>query len=181
MKRAVIAVVLAACGGSSSTPADAPPAIDAAIDGGGGLPSTCEGACMTTAITATLAATRTLNHAVYGVTAATNELHVEVHLGGAAGCPTETSPTPDYTLVLGTVPIPTTTAPLTSSGNILDFVGDLLGGPLGAPARSVVITPVAGSAITSSTGSVALDVMLTFDAGTVSGHLFALHCASLDS
>lgn len=172
-------LLLVACGGSSASPPDAAvDAVDAAIDTAGGLPATCDGPCRTTSLTAALAATRTLDHAVYGVTttAAGATLHVEAYGGGAAGCPTSSSPTPDYTLVLGSVPIPASTAPSTSPGNILDFVGDLLGGPLGAAATTVTITPAALGA-----DFVALDLSLVFDAGTISGHLFAAHCDSLDS
>jgi len=87
-----------------------------------------------------------------------------------------TSPQPTYSLILGRVPVPATIAALTSPGNLLDFDGDLLGGPLGAAATSVMITPVAYAPSTL----IALDLQLAFDAGTVTGHLFAIHCASLD-
>ena len=134
------------------------------------------GTCQTTALTAAFQTTRMLDHAYFGITAADNTLHVEIYKGGAAGCPTMSSPTPDYTLVLGRVARPTSTATSTSPGNILDYQGDLLGGPLGAAATSVTITPVAAM----GDAFIALDVMLTFSAGTVSGHLYATHCASLD-
>lgn len=170
-----LACVVAACGESSTSKPDAASAADAAIDAGFG--STCTGACQTTALVATMMATRTLNRAYFGITSSDSTLHVEAYLGGGTGCPTMTSPTPDYAIVLGIVPMPTSIAPVTSPGNVLDYVGDLLGGPLGQKASTVSLTPVAYQA-----GSfVALDASLTFPAGTVSGHLYATHCASLDT
>lgn len=176
-RRLALALVLAACGGGgdpSATP-DAP--VDAAPDSGGF--TSCEGACRTTDLTAALAATRTLDHAVYGVTSSAGgaTLHVEVYRGGDPGCPEMSSPPPDYTLVLGRVPVPAAATPVTSPANILDFVGDLLGGPLGAAATAVAITPTAYA----DGAFLALDVDLTFAAGSITGHLFAEHCASLDS
>ena len=57
-----------------------------------------------------------------------------------------------------------------------DKGGDLLGGPIGQQATSVMLMPVAASGDTF----VAFDVMLTFPAGTVTGHFYATHCASMD-
>jgi hypothetical protein len=173
---AALVVLLAACGGD-----DAPATIDAAsadspmADAGFG--STCQGTCTTTVLTAAFMVTRTLDAAYFGITAADNTLHVEAYRGAAAGCPTTSSPTPEYTLVLGRVTRPTSTQASTSPGNILDYQGDLLGGPLGQAASTVTITPVAAS----GDSFVALDLMLVFPSGTVMGHLYATHCTSLDS
>ncbi|MCX5745399.1 MAG: hypothetical protein NT062_23215, partial [Proteobacteria bacterium] len=106
--------VLAACGDDASTTSDAPATVDAAVDAAGGLPTTCTGACVTTALTANFGATvRVLDRAYYGVNL-DGTLHVEAYRGGGSGCPTMTSPTPAYTLVLGGVPVPTSTAAATS-------------------------------------------------------------------
>lgn len=155
---------------------------DAAVDGAPDAPGfsmSCTGACQTTALTAMMASTRVLDRAYFGRTSSDNTLHIEVYKGGAAGCPTVNSPTPDYTLVLGGVTRPTSTATSTSLGNILDYTqsGDLLGGALGQKATMVTLTPVAASPDTFF----AFDVMLTFPAGTVTGHLYATYCATLDS
>jgi hypothetical protein len=174
MRSLPLLVVLVACGGDDSAVTR-----DAASDStpdSSGFSMTCTGACQTTVLTATMSATRVLDHAYFGITAADNTLHVEAYKGGAAGCPTMSSPTPDYTLVLGKVTRPTSTATSSSPGNMLDYKGDLLGGPLGQAATAVTLTPVAASGDTF----VAFDVMLTFPAGTVTGHLYATHCASLD-
>ena len=78
---------------------------------------------------------------------------------------------------MGKVAPPNGPAPTTSSGNVLDFVGDLLGGALGAQASTVIVRAVAAS----PSEHVALDVDLEFENGTIAGHLFATHCPSLDS
>lgn len=183
--------VVCACGGDAATP-DAGP--DAAGGPDAALPTACDGACRTTALTARFGATtRTFDRAVYGVTATAGQpptLHVEAYRGGPAGCPTASSPTPDYTLVLGELALPTTAAPVATAANVLDFVGDLLGGPLGAAATAATATPIALDVCPTCVGQpapadpdglVALDLTATFAAGTVTGHLFAVHCDSLDA
>ncbi len=180
--------LFAACNSSSMITPDA--TSDGRIDAGF---TTCEGACRTTAIAATFGATtRMLDHAYYGVTTATSgaTLHVEAYRGGGAGCPTMSSPTTDYTLILGAVPVPSSATPSTSPGNLLDYTGDLLpNGALGAAATSVTITPNAADVCTTCVGMtapsdpdgmLALDLSLTFTGGNVTGHLFATHCDSLD-
>lgn len=187
----VLGASLAACGGTSGGSAP-----DAAAggpgDGAPGLTDRCDGPCRLTDLTAALAATRHLDRAYYGVTAAAGgaTLHVEAYLGGGAGCPTASSPTPAYTLVLGALPVPTSDAALTSPANVLDYQGDLLGGPLGAAATSARITPVAARVCATCGGQppprdpdglLAVDLELAFAAGTLTGHLFATHCDSLDT
>lgn len=181
-------ILAAACGDAGTTAVDATAGADAA------LPATCAGPCRTTALTARFGATtRVLDRAVYGLTVAAGQattVRVEAYRGGGAGCPTEATPTPAYTLVLGAVPVPTTAAALSSPANLLDFTGDLLGGALGAAATAVTVTPVAvdvcpscvgGTAPSDPDGLIAVDVALTFAAGAVTGHLFATHCDSLDT
>ena len=164
---AVISLALVGCSDPASTPIDAPIVIDE-----------------TTSLVAMFGSVqRTLDRAYFGVTRSASgaTLHVEAYRGGGSGCPTQSSPTTDYTLVLGTVPMPSGMMPSTSPGNILDFVGDLLNGPLGAAATAVTITPVATDVCATCTGTfLAVDVSLTFAAGTIAGHLYATHCDSLD-
>lgn len=182
----VVAAVAIGCGGDP--PAGGP---DAAAGPDGG--ATCDGACRTTAVTAHFGATtRTLDRAAYGVTAIAGQaptLHVEAYRGGAAGCPTASSPTPDYTLVVE-LPVPAGAAPLAADASVLDLVGDLLGGPLGASATAATAAPVAIDVCPACVGQpapadpdgvVALDLDATFAAGTMAGHLFAPHCDSLDA
>ena len=184
----VLILAAAACGAPDGA------VVDAASGTDGAVPATCDGACRTTALTARFGTTtRTLERAAYGMTIGAGQaptVRVEAYHGGAAGCPTEASPTPDYTLVLGAMPVPTSAAAVTSPANLLDFVGDLLGGALGARATAVSLTPVAvdvcptcvgGAAPSDPDGLIALDLSLTFAGGTVAGHLFATHCDSLDT
>lgn len=173
--RVVLLLALGACGDDATSSPDAAVAIDAAIDGAAGLATTCSGACAATSLTAMIAATRTFDLAYYGVNMA-GTLHVEVYKGMQPGCPTMSSPTPDYTLILGAVPAPVSTAVVSSPGNVLDYKGDLLGGPLGKAASSVMLTPVAYKAGMF----VALDATLAFNPGAATGHVYATHCASLD-
>lgn len=169
--------VLAACGGDpSSTRPDAASVVDAAVDAGPG--SACTGACQVTSLTATMMATRTLDRAYYGVTAADGTLYVEAYAGGQTGCPEMTSPTPDYTLILGRVPPPASSGPLTSPATFIDFVGDMYAtSPQPQTATAVTLSAVAFQPAMF----IALDVTLTFPPGAVAGHLYATHCASLDS
>lgn len=126
----------------------------------------------TTALTATMMATRVLDRAYYGVNG-NGTLHVEVYRGGGTGCPEMNSPTPEYALILGGVMPSGSTSP----GNFLDYEGDMLpNNMLGQQASSVMLTNV----MYQAGMFVALDAMLTFPAGTVTGHVYATHCDSLD-
>jgi hypothetical protein len=130
----------------------------------------CEGTCKTTSLTATFMATRTLDVAYFGNNSDFT-LYVEAYKGAAAGCPTMNSPSPEYTLILGQIG-----AQGTSPASFIDFKGDMLPSVQPVTATSVTLTPVA-----ADTDFAAFDVMLTFAAGTVSGHFYATHCDSLDN
>lgn len=181
MRRMLLLLALAACGDDGSpapvdAPIDGPPSDVAPGDmGGNNLATTCTGACRTTALTAMFGSTtRQLDAAYFGVSGGAS-LYVEAYGGAVAGCPEMNSPTPDYTLILGNIPMPTSTASITSPGNLIDFQGDLLPSPAPMAATSVMLAPVAKNAT-----ELALDVQLTFPSGTITGHLFATHCTSLD-
>lgn len=173
--RAWMLLILVACGDDGSQqPLDGSAGSDAMT----GLATTCTGACATTSLTATFGqTTRRLDVAYFGMTTSNGmqALYVEAYGGAAAGCPSMNSPTPDYTLILGSVPMPTSTAAITSPANLIDFQGDLLPSPAPLKATTVTLTPVAKNA-----AELALDVDLTFPSGTLAGHLFATHCDSLD-
>ncbi len=165
-------LVLAACGGSN----------DPSVVGDAAAPdvatadfATCTGACAVTAVAVNIAAQRTLEVAYYGVNS-DGSLHVEAYAGASPGCPEMTSPTPDYALILGAVPVPADATASTSAANLLDYKGDLLGGPIGKAAATVALTPVSFAAALH----LAFDLNLGFAPGTATGHLFATHCASLD-
>jgi hypothetical protein len=157
MRRALVLLAVAACGddGSSAAPADA--AISDA-------PNT------TTAVVAMLNATRTLDHAAYGINAD------DVHKGGFTGCPEMTSGQPDYTLILPRIPALTATS-ATTTAPFLDFIGDMTdSNPAPSTASAVSLT-----AITYSVGVyLSFHVSLTYPEGTAAGPVYAPYCPSLD-
>ena len=122
-------------------------------------------------VTATFLASRTLDHAFFGVNA-DGTLHVEIDRGGSGLCPTNTSPQAQYMLLLTSLE----PAPATSPAMFLDYVGDMLGTSVSANATTVTlenIVYVPGRSLT-------LELTATFDGGQVSGHVDAAHCDSLD-
>ncbi|MBP6841179.1 MAG: hypothetical protein KBG28_29800 [Kofleriaceae bacterium] len=204
----VLALVAAACGddgGGNGSGIDAAsgrpdagsagPDAAATVDAEAGLPTTCDGACRAMTLTAAFGAvSHTFDRAFYGLTVAgaTTTLYVEASLGAAAGCPTASSPTPDYTFRLANLALPTSTASLPASGGLIDFVGDLLPTVPTASAMSTSVIPVAASlcptcvgqpAPSDPDGLIAVDVVATFSgaaSGVVSGRAVATHCDSLD-
>ena len=157
---------------------DADPANDATA------PGTCEGTCKTTALTTDFGGkTRVLARAQFGTEQgdAGAQLHTESHLGGSAACPTQTSPTPDYTLIVTGIPRGAVGRKLAKGDGVtsafFDFKGDL-GLPALTKATSVSVT-VIGEDPTTPPKWVAFDVEATFSEGTVKGHAYAEYCASL--
>lgn len=191
---AFIILLLTGCGGDDGA---ATPDAATAIDGPeSSLPTTCEGACATLALTATFNGnTRTFDRAFYGFTLSRlgASLYLEASAGGTAGCPTGGGRTPDRTFRIDALAVPTSSAPLTGAGALLDFRGDLLPAAPTASADTTTATPVAASlcpecvgmpAPSDPDGFLALDVQSTFTGaapGTVAGHVYATHCDSLDT
>lgn len=156
----------------------------------------CQGACREQSLVAARGDLRVpFTFAAYGLTDATLsdsgelEVLVEIYSGGEATCPREDSPTPESTLILsGLADPPSEDQPLTLS--LLDFEGALLeGAPIGR-AESVSSANVEATlcgeclgepAPSHNAGFVALDLTATFPEGiTLTGHVFAVHCDSLD-
>jgi hypothetical protein len=112
------------------------------------------------------------------------ELHTESHLGGAAACPSQSSPTPDYTLIVSAIPRGQSGIKLSDRDGVtsafFDFKSDLgLASPSGiTKAVSVNITVVAEDTA-SPPAWVAVDVSAMFREGEVTGHMYAEYCASL--
>lgn len=178
-------------GGNPIVPGDeGGAAIDAATDtkAATDAPATaCEGACKTTSLVGDFGGKkRTLVRAQFGTQQgdAGVELHTESHLGGDPACPTMSSPSPDYTLIVTAIPRGATGQKLSQNDGIksvfFDFKGDLgLAAPSGiSKSLSVNITVVAEDPATPPAW-VAVDVTAGFTEGTVAGHLYAEYCQSL--
>ncbi|MBS2015242.1 MAG: hypothetical protein JST00_20300 [Deltaproteobacteria bacterium] len=205
MKRVLFAIaagsavaLVVACSSSTvavqptpSTPdageADAQPAVDGTAPTDASpteAGSSCEGSCKVTSLLATFGGkTRTLVRSQHGTQPGDGgtELHAEAHLGGAPECPTETSPQTDYTFVLTAVPRGRTGKLTEADGPkaaFFDFKGDLGLPPIAKATKiEVTVSAIDGA---SPPAWVAMDVSATFPEGTVSGHLYAAHCTSLD-
>lgn len=145
---------------------------------------TCEGDCAQTSLTITLGNnTAAVDRAQFGFNAADKgapTLHIEAHLGGDPACPSTSSPTPDLTVIFGSVPIPTDTTPIENTPvTLLDFTGDLSPNPFDK-AMTATLTPVAIKTDPPESAFIAFDVSVTFPNGTMTGHVYATHCDSMD-
>lgn len=152
-----------------------PSARDAGVD----APPGCQGACATTALTARFGSRRRdFERAQYGRDG-DGRILVEAHSGGDPACPTMTSPTPRRTLALRGVRAMADAIPQTQADGVtavlFDFGGDLTSAPL-LRATAVRVVPRGYAA----GGYLSLEVTATFPEGTITGGLFAPHCASLD-
>lgn len=155
-------------------------------EGGADAPSgMCEGACKTTSLVADFGGKkRTLVRAQFGTQQgdAGAELHTESHLGGLPACPSPQSPTPDYTLIVSSVPRGKAGQKVSERDGVTSvffaFKNDLGLPPL-TRAITVNVT-VVGEDPATPPKWVALDVDAAFREGTVSGHLYAEYCASLN-
>jgi hypothetical protein len=152
---------------------------DAAISG-------CVGTCRVFSLVATkTAATVTFDRAYYGYngpSANPTGIRIEAYHGGSVDCPTMNSPTPQQTLIVPDVPVNAhvvASTLTTAKFTYLDFAGVLSTSPV------VKSTAVNLSAIRVGFASgdlfVAFDSNATMSEGiSISGHVVALHCASLD-
>ncbi len=170
----------------------------------GGFPSTCEGACATQDLSATYGATtEPFERAVYGLSAPETtesgewEVYLEALDGGFEGCPQQDSPTPARTMIVANLKIPTeagvtyTKAEHGIATTLLDFDGTLFTEEqVFERADTVELTPQAGNLCVECVGMampshmegfIALDLSATFPSGTASGHIYAVHCDSLDT
>ena len=171
----------AAEGGLAEAGADAPDAASP-IEAG---PATCEGACKQTALVATFGAlTRPLDRAQLGTQQgdAGAQLHTESHSGGAPECPSQSSPTPSYTLIVSSIPRGAPGGAASEkegvTGAFFDFKGDLTLPPF-TKATSVKLSALVEDPATPPAWA-AFDVTATFAEGRVTGHVYAAYCASLD-
>jgi hypothetical protein len=147
-------------------------------------PATCEGACKKTALVATFGAlTRSLDRAQFGTQQgdAGAQLHTESHAGGAAECPSQSSPTPSYTLIVSSIPRGAAGGAASEKDGVtsafFDFKGDLSLPPF-TKAKSVKLSALVEDTATPPAWA-AFDVTATFAEGSVTGHVYAEYCASL--
>lgn len=147
----------------------------------------CEGACKVTSLVGDFGGKkRTLVRSQFGTQQGDGgtELHTESHLGGDPACPTMSSPSPDYTLIVTAIPRGATGQKLSQNDGIkavfFDFKGDLgLAAPSGiSKSLSVNVTVVAEDPATPPAW-VAVDVTAGFTEGSIAGHLYAQYCQSL--
>jgi hypothetical protein len=144
----------------------------------------CVGACKTTSLVVDIGGTkRPLDRAQFGTQQgdAGAQLHVEAHAGGSPECPSQTSPTPTYTLIVSSIPRGAAGGSASKSDGVasafFDFKGDLGLPPL-TKATAVSITSLVEDSANPPAWS-AFDVTATFPEGTVTGHIYAEYCASL--
>lgn len=139
------------------------------------------------------------------------ELYVEATEGDDGTCPQEDSPTPVYLVTMSGLALPLAATPRTQPDGggagvkvtLVDFAGDLLpDGVIYATASALTVTPQAAALCASGDGCaepmtpadlpasgafVAFDLQadLADDQGavvaTLSGHVYATHCDSLDA
>lgn len=167
-----------------------------------GWASACEGECAQTSLTIRQGGLeRQLTRAFYGLSSPERsingewELHIEAAEGGSASCPTESSPTPDYTMAMTGLSVFSTRDVVAADAGlnlfVFDYVEDLVPDPpFWVRANEVEVTPVARSACEVCEGGeeeamppvgfVALDILGVWEGGEVEGHLYATRCASLD-
>ncbi|MBL8606370.1 MAG: hypothetical protein JNL38_03580 [Myxococcales bacterium] len=179
-------------GSSSGSSGDAAGGDSAAPDAGGNdagrdadAAGTCDGACKTTSLTVTIGAkSGPLDRAQFGFNTtdgAVPTVQVEAHFGGDPACPSQTSPTPDRTVVFANVPLAKGVATEANGlkATLLDFKGDLTTEPI-VRATAVKLTVVDFVSAPKASSYVAFDVEATFPGGSVKGHAYATHCDSMD-
>ncbi len=176
----------------SCQPPESTPPVDAGVVADAGLPDAGlveaglpdagppdAGSGPATNLVMTLGArTGTFTRAQHGLEP-TGGLYVEAHFGGDLACPTQTSPTPDRTLIIaGLQPLLDGGVQTEADGlrvSLLDFTGALTNAPI---VRSVSARATAHTMIPGTLVSFTLEA--AFDGGTLSGAFAAPHCASLD-
>ncbi len=182
--RAVLLIIstiaLTACGtpttssdsGTKETDAGSP-SPDAGTDAGA-TDAGCETCTQLTAVFG--ARTAVFTRAQHGVEPY-GTLYVEAHFGGDPACPTATSPTPDRTLIISGLRADAGVQTWADGVRVslFDFTGELTSAPL-ERAREVTATP----GLVTPGARVDFDLTVAFDAGTISGHISAPHCTSLD-
>jgi guanyl-specific ribonuclease Sa len=164
-------------------PEDAQSEDTSSPDGGPSF-ETCEDTCAQTLLTLVFGnAEASIDRAQFGFNLPDNgeqTLHVEAHFGGDPVCPSQSSPTPDRTVIFANVPIPTDSTPIDGTPvTLLDFEGSLSPNPFDK-ATQVTLIPVAARMPPPEAAFVAFEVEVVFPGGTMVGHVYASHCDSMD-
>lgn len=157
----------------------------------------CTGACATQTLKIVFGAIEEpMQLAFYGMdrdASGNTGIYLEAYRGAQDACPADGAPTPDQTLILSGLPLPSQGGKVTHDDglvvSLMDFAGDLLDGGLVTKATSAEVTFSAAQTCPSCVGMtppshpegfVALELTATFAEGTISGHIYARHCDSLD-
>lgn len=166
--------------------------------GEGGLPTTCDAACREQTAQVTFGeVTERVELGFYGLNAPDEDgartLYIELHGDASTACPSQDSPTPGRTLILGGLPLPLEERAYATPGDALrgtffDYEGTLLPGIAPASATEVTVTPRAANVcaapecegVQDADGFVALDVSVAFEGGDLSGSVYLTHCTSYD-
>lgn len=184
MIRGVLPLLLALSACASSPAATSDAAVDTAFDNLVDTSTVCEAACRTQSLEAQFGSvTAAFERSVFGITSPAKssskqwELHVEAVHGGAPGCPSSTSPTPERTLVIAGLPRSFSAPRSYADGvraTLLDFKGALTMEPL---LRATAVTAMPRA---STDDYLAFELDAEFGGGRIKGHLYATHCASMD-
>lgn len=164
----VLLATLSACSGddngANDSGANDSGASDSAIDGAardaapadssladGALPSTCAGACAEQALEAIFSTTTEgFERAIYGIdtTGAQPTLYLEALSGGFSGCPKQDSPTPDRSLLITGLRLPSSGTLSEADGvtiTLLDYRGTLLPAKPLSKATKITEKPIAAT------------------------------------
>ena len=169
-------------GGQTVSESGAP---DTSAPDASGPDAGCTGACRSLALGATYGAvTASFERAQFGRDKTgpnVSGVTVEVHAGGAPECPKQNSPTPDRTLIVSGIKVGSEGKTLTLADGVavtlLDFKELLTKKPLDkATAAKLTVVAIEGT----PPDKVAFDLEATFEEGTIRGHVFADHCATMD-
>lgn len=113
-------------------------------------------------------------------------IYLEAHKGGDPACPTSSSPTPDYTLIVANVPRGPAGSKYTMADGVrvayFDFKGDQItdaGGSVNPIIRATSASVTIVAIDPAAQGSVEVEVDAVFASGTVSGRAYATFCQSL--
>lgn len=152
--------------------------MDAATDAGP-LGMSCDDECAMTELEARFGDVTESFDAAYFGTNGDGTLRVEAYGGAAEGCPEMDSPTPDRTLIIAALPMPTDRSEVVVTATLLDFEGTLTSEPF-VSTPTALIRAQAAQLAPLDMAFVRITFDASFEGGEVDGVIYATHCASLD-